>query len=212
MEDPKQVMAYAQADFSEANELFLYHLKLLINPQDFEGLALDLGCGPGDISFRFLTAYPTAQVDALDGSRPMLDYAGSVMPEDLKSRVRFIHGKLQTISLPCRRYDLIFSNSVLHHLPEPEHLWRFIKRHANQGARVAVMDLFRPKSIQLAKTVVDTYAASEPEILRLDFYRSLLAAFTPDEIEEQLQEAELNFDVALISDRHVFISGTVAFP
>ena len=211
MEDPKQVQAYAQADFSESNEHFLQNLKALIGVSGFEGYALDLGCGPGDISCRFTKAYPSARVDALDGSRAMLDYAESIMPSELSTRVRFIHGKLPTVSLPRSRYDLIFSNSLLHHLPEPQALWHFVKRYADNGASIAVMDLYRPQSVRQAKEIVERYAATEPEILQRDFYHSLLAAFTPEEIEEQLREAGLNFEAKRISDRHVFISGIIIF-
>lgn len=207
MEDKAQVLAYAQADFSEPNEHFIQNLKALIGVRGFEGHALDLGCGPGDISCRFARAYPSARVDALDGSRAMLDYAESMIPSELSARVRFIHGKLPTVSLPRSRYDLIFSNSLLHHLPEPQALWHFIRRYAGNGASIAVMDLFRPQSVRQAKEIVERYAVTEPEILQRDFYHSLLAAFTPEEIEEQLREAGLNFDVERISDRHVFISG-----
>ncbi len=211
MEDPKQVQAYAQADFSEPNERFMQNLRTLIGKEDLISHALDLGCGPGDISCRFAMGYPSAHVDALDGSAVMLDYAESTTPNDLKVRVRFIHGKLPTVSLPRSRYDLIISNSLLHHLPEPQALWQFLKRYAANGARVAIMDLFRPQSVRQAKDIVEMYAASEPEILQRDFYHSLLAALTLEEIEKQLHEAGLNFDVARISDRHVFISGTIIF-
>ncbi len=211
MEDKTQVLAYAQADFSEPNDRFIKSLKTFIGAGGFEGYALDLGCGPGDISCRFAMAYPSAHIDALDGSAAMLDYAESTIPSDLKTRVRFIRGKLQTVSLPRSRYELIFSNSLLHHLPEPQALWHFIKRYATNGTRVAIMDLFRPQSVQQAKDIVEIYAASEPEILQRDFYHSLLAALTLEEIEEQLHEAGLKFDVARISDRHVFISGAIIF-
>ncbi|CCE23311.1 class I SAM-dependent methyltransferase [Methylotuvimicrobium alcaliphilum] len=211
MEDPKQVQAYAQADFSEPNDHFMQHLNALVGVSGFDGYALDLGCGPGDISCRFAKIYPSALVDALDGSKAMLDYAESIMPSELSARVRFIHGKLPTVSLSRSRYDLIFSNSLLHHLPEPQALWHFIKRYAGNGTRIAIMDLFRPQSDRQAIEIVEKYAAKEPEILQHDFYHSLLAAFTPEEIEEQLREAGLNFEVERISDRHVFISGTIIF-
>ena len=41
------------------------------------------------------------------------------------------------------------------------------------------------------------------------FIISLLAAFSLDEINAQLQAAELNFSAEQISDRHVFITGTL---
>ncbi|MGR9116422.1 MAG: class I SAM-dependent methyltransferase [Gammaproteobacteria bacterium] len=209
MEDNNQVMAYAQADFSEPHQQFIDRLAAIAGPAGLELTALDLGCGPGDISRRFVQAYPLCLLHAVDGSKPMLDYAKATIANEWQARIHFIHGRLPDVSLPYEQYDLIFSNSLLHHLPEPEVLWKFIKRYGKRGGRVVVMDLLRPETVQEAKNKVEYYAASEPEILQHDFYHSLLAAFTLDEIKEQLNAACLNFSVEQISDRHVFISGRI---
>jgi hypothetical protein len=56
--------------------------------------------------------------------------------------------------------------------------------------------------------MVGLYAAGEPEVLRRDFYNSLLAAFTIEEIQVQLTGAGLSGLAARsVSDRHVVISG-----
>ena len=209
MEDEAQVKAYAEADFSVPHQQFIDKLSALVELADFDRTALDLGCGPGDISRRFVEAYPLSCLDAVDGSKPMLDYARLTVADSLQARLNFIHGQLPDIRLPRSEYDLIFSNSLLHHLPEPQILWQFIKRYARPGARVVVMDLLRPDSIQEAKERVENYAALEPEILQHDFYHSLLAAFTLKEINEQLHKASLDFSVTQISDRHVFITGLI---
>lgn len=59
----------------------------------------------------------------------------------------------------------------------------------------------------MAESLVEMYATNEPEILKRDFYHSLLAAFTIEEIKIQIKQAELSLTVEQISDRHVFISG-----
>jgi hypothetical protein len=52
------------------------------------------------------------------------------------------------------------------------------------------------------------YAEGEPEVLRRDFYNSLLAAFEPGEIRSQLRDEGLDgLRVRSVSDRHVTISG-----
>jgi hypothetical protein len=52
------------------------------------------------------------------------------------------------------------------------------------------------------------YSPDEPEILRRDFYNSLLAAFEPKETRQQLAEAGLTeLVVKEISDRHMLIFG-----
>lgn len=210
MEDPMQVEAYALADFSTPHNRFIELLQQQLAPEAFSGTALDLGCGPGDISGRFVKIYPKATLHTVDGSLPMLTFAEQHLPTAVLTRVQFIHGKLPEISLPQPAYDVIFSNSLLHHLPEPQTLWQVIKRYSRAGTQVAVMDLVRPASEKAALELVRRYSADEPAILKHDFYHSLLAAFTFQEIEEQLNQARLGFRIELVSDRHVFINGVLA--
>lgn len=207
MEQAAQVKAYAEADFEAPHQHFIELLQQHFNHPEFTGLALDLGCGPGDISRRFAAAYPHARLHALDGSKAMLDYAKLTLPTELAGRIAFIHAKLPVAQLPQTRYAVIFSNSLLHHLPEPQALWNTVKQFALPGAFVAAMDLLRPESTAEARHLVELYASGEPEILRDDFYASLLAAFSLDEIAQQLRLAELNLAIKQISDRHVFVSG-----
>lgn len=207
MEQAEQVKAYAEADFEQPHRHFIELLQQRFNHAGFAGLALDLGCGPGDITRRFAAAYPHARIHALDGSKAMLDYAKLSLPQELAGRIEFIHAKLPVMQLPHSGYSVIFSNSLLHHLPDPQILWKTIKQFAAPGTFVAVMDLLRPANSAEAQRFVELYAAGEPAILREDFYASLLAAFELPEIAAQLHAAALPFTPEPISDRHVFISG-----
>ena len=71
-----------------------------------------------------------------------------------------------------------------------------------------MMDLMRPDSTQSAAQIVNQYAVNEPEILRRDFYNSLLAAYRIDEVQAQLQHAKLgDFEVQAVGDRHFILWG-----
>lgn len=207
MEDLEQVFAYAKADFEQPHKKFVQRIKMLVKDSSFSGKALDLGCGPGDISRRFAKAFPLCTVDAVDGSKPMIDYAINTINAELQTRLSFIHGKLPDVELPELQYDIIFSNSLLHHLPNPQVLWQTIKHYSKTGTRIAIMDLLRPHRLYMAESLVAMYASTEPKILQQDFYNSLLAAFTIAEIEAQIVQSGLSLTVEQISDRHVFISG-----
>ena len=67
----------------------------------------------------------------------------------------------------------------------------------------------RPDAPAAAQALVDQYAPGEPEVLRRDFYNSLCAAFTPDEIREQLaaDPAFAALTVEPVTDRHMIITG-----
>jgi len=208
MEDALQVQTYAEADFSIPHNQFIQHLKAFVNNPQFCGTALDLGCcGPGDICRRFAEAFPSSKVHAVDGSEAMINYGKLSMPERLKQRIDFILGRLPDVILQQPAYDIIFSNSLLHHLPDPQVLWQSVKRYSRPGTHIVVMDLLRPGSIEVAQGMVQDYAGQEPEILQRDFYHSLLAAFSLEEINQQLIQAALPLRSEQISDRHVLITG-----
>jgi len=209
MEDESQVKAYAEADFEIPHNDFIQQLKRFINDPDFCGTALDLGCGPGDISSRFAKAFPFSKIHAVDGSQSMLNYAKAALPADLSDRISFIKGLLPDVTLPQSDYEIIFSNSLLHHLPDPQVLWETIKKYSRPGTRVIIMDLLRHTCVEDAQIMMANYAANEPEILQRDFYHSLLAAFSLEEITAQLAQADLNLHIMQISDRHVFITGII---
>ena len=142
------------------------------------------------MTIRFAKANPGYTFHAVDGSAAMLNCARQALKSRrrLMERVKLIEGYLPGSSIPRKGYDLILSNSFLHHLHDPKVLWRCIRRHAKTGTLVFITDLFRPASRARAKALVRKYSHAEPPILKRDFYNSLLAAFTPDEITEQLAE------------------------
>ena len=210
MDGEEQARAYAEADFSEPNERFLQLLAEL-EPGTLDGArALDLGCGPGDIVVRFLRKYPGACCDALDGSAAMLAQARQALDAlpGLAPRCRLLCHTLPRAELAGTDYDLILSNSLLHHLHDPQVLWRTIRESARPGALVLVMDLMRPASAGWAEAIVESYAGNEPKILKSDFRHSLYAAFEPREVQDQLAEAGLRMlEVGVVSDRHLAVSG-----
>ena len=102
-------------------------------------------------------------------------------------------------------------HSLLHHLHQPQVMWRAVRELGRPGASVLVMDLKRSRDEAHAREIVATYAGNEPEVLQVDFYNSLLAAFTPSEIKSQLDEAGLDgLSVFEVSDRHLVVTGRLA--
>jgi ubiquinone/menaquinone biosynthesis C-methylase UbiE len=206
MDDEQQSVAYAKADFSTSNQFFVDSVV-----RDFHGHmhdVVDIGCGPGDVEVRLARAVPGVHITAVDGSAPMIALARvAVHSAGLDSRVTVVQGYIPGASLREHGYDAILSKDLLHHLPDPSVLWREVSRLGRTGGAVAVMDLIRPATPGDARRIVDAVAAGEDPILREDFYNSLCAAFTIDELREQLATAGLTFDVMKVSERHVLIRG-----
>ena len=209
MDDSEQARIYSEADFAEENQGFVDRFLELYDDLDHAHI-LDLGCGPGDIPIRLVRGHPTLRVTGIDASQPMITLAEEAVREaGLTERIRFLCQRFNDVTLPDPG-DGIMSNSLVHHVPNPLQFWYALKTLAKSGAPVLVMDLLRPESPEEAQAMVDQYAAHEPERLRKDFYNSLLAAFTEDEVAAHL--AELNLSRLLIDvpdDRHWIVYGRV---
>lgn len=213
MDEPAQAAAYAAADFEAPHARVIELFRGTFPGADIAGDVLDLGCGPGDIALRFARAFPGCRVIGVDGSREMLRCGREIQfrqPPEVRDRVLLIHGMLPGVKLHGQTFDTIVSNSLLHHLHDPAVLWDAVKQFAKPGARVFIVDLMRPADEPDARALTDRYCVGEPEVLRRDFFHSLLAAFTPDEVREQLAAAGLShFEVRVVSDRHLMVAGRV---
>jgi hypothetical protein len=95
-------------------------------------------------------------------------------------------------------------------MPDPIPLWREIKRLAAPGSLIFVRDLKRPDSEQAARDLVNRYASEQSELLQEEFYRSLLSAFTVEEVRGQLDSVGLTFlTVEPVPDRNLDVFGRV---
>jgi 2-polyprenyl-3-methyl-5-hydroxy-6-metoxy-1,4-benzoquinol methylase len=207
MDAPSQARAYAEADFSEPNALFVEQALSHLDTGG-SGRLLDLGCGPGDICLRFARSLPGWRITGLDAGPNMLALANDALDASgLGERVEFVLSQLPAHPF-AHRFDAVVSNSLLHHLPDPMILWHAVVELAAPGAFVQVMDLHRPPDRESAAALVREHAAGEPEVLRQDFYNSLLAAWTLEEVEGQLRQAGLDgLTLSRPSERHWLVQG-----
>ena len=209
MDDPAQALAYASADFSEPHQAFVAHFRERF-PDFHSGSVLDLGCGNADVSVRFCHAYPGVRLTGIDGAQAMLNLGlDAVEQAGMSARISLQKVYLPDSSLSRLRFDAVISNSLLHHLDDPLTLWQTVKAVAQADTPILIMDLLRPSNMDEARKLVETYADDAPELLRRDFFNSLLAAYRPEEIRTQLQQAGLLLlQIEIVSDRHMLIWGS----
>ncbi|HET8576874.1 MAG TPA: class I SAM-dependent methyltransferase [Methylomirabilota bacterium] len=203
MTDAEQAQAYAEADFAEVNQGFVDRFRSTF-PDTDGGSLLDLGCGPADIAIRFVKTMPGLIVTGVDGSEAMINLGrDAVKAAGVDGQVRLLCARLPGLNLRPQSFNGVVSNSLLHHLPKPAVLWEEVRRLGRPGAAVLVMDLHRPDSEERARQIVEQNAATEPDVLKRDFFNSLCAAFTLFEIRDQLRVAGLRaFRCEMVSDRH----------
>lgn len=209
MENMEQAEAYAKADFKEPHNRVIELLDVEFKYPEITGRILDLGCGPGDITFRIAYRFPEAFITAVDGSAAMIELANQRKERERIRQIEFIQGFIPEARIPQVTYDLIICTSFLHHLSDPSILWSTIAEYASSDTKIFVYDLFRPCSKEEATRLVNLYSGNEPDILKKDFYNSLLAAFEPEEVNQQLTATNLaNLKLKVISDRHIIVFGT----
>jgi 2-polyprenyl-3-methyl-5-hydroxy-6-metoxy-1,4-benzoquinol methylase len=107
-------------------------------------------------------------------------------------------------------FDLLVSNSLLHHLADPQVLWRQLGRLAAPGAWLVLRDLRRPANPTVVAELVARHAASASAQLRHDFEASLRAAFRLEEVRDQLRAAGLGrLRSAEREDRYLDVWGPI---
>jgi SAM-dependent methyltransferase len=206
MDGEAEAAAYAKADFSDSNDAFVSDIVTRFGAH--LGRVADLGCGPADITVLLARAAAQARITAVDGSAAMLALARrNVDGANLGGRIELIHARLPGLDLPRQGFDLVLCKDMMHHLPDPQVLWSEIRRLARPGAAVCVMDLARPASTDEARAIVERVSANEDPILKEDFYNSLCAAFTADEVRAQLATAGLVLPVSQLTERHLCVRG-----
>ena len=208
MDGEVEADAYARADFSDSNRWYVNTWcanwqpagagrRSWLRPRRCAGTAR-------------ARAMPAARITAVDGSAAMLRRAvEAIRAAGMHDRVRVHQGRLPDPALAEHSFDAVLSKDMLHHLPDPQVLWSEARRLGRAGGAVYVMDLMRPDSPLEAREIVERVSGDEDPVLKEDFYNSLCAAFTIEEVRAQLRAAGLPLHVEQISDRHMLVKGRI---
>jgi 2-polyprenyl-3-methyl-5-hydroxy-6-metoxy-1,4-benzoquinol methylase len=133
-----------------------------------------------------------------------------VREEDLESRIRLETHYLPDPSLEKQQFDAVISNSLLHHVLDPVAFWRTVAKCVKQDGAILIVDLLRPADHETAVQLVSEHAKDAPPILRRDFIASLHAAYTIDEVRQQLVAAGLpQIRVDQVDALHLVAWGTL---
>ena len=214
MNGDAQVQAYAVADFSSGDQATIEAIQQLLfttSTLPADPLVVDLGCGPGNITLRLAELFPNARIFGIDGAESMLALARE-RAQQQQLEISFLCQTLQEVLQGplLGQADLIVSNSLLHHLHQPDLLWTVSRALAAPGCRVLHRDLRRPASDAEIEQLRLKHLPSAPEVLQHDFAASLAAAFEPHEVTAELHRLGLNqLTVSAEDDRYLVVSGLV---
>jgi len=203
MDTVEDATEYASMDHAEANAALVGRLLEL----GVHGRVLDIGTGPGDIPLLLCDRLPEVHVTGIDLAQTMLDVAERNRAGSAHAaRVEFRIADAKGLEFEDASYDSVFSNTILHHIPDPVPFLSEALRVLKPGGCLLVRDLMRPSSQEELERLVALYAANDTPYQRRLFRDSLHAAFRPEEIRELAQRAGLAAaDVVVDSDRHLSI-------
>lgn len=202
MDTPEEASEYQQMDHSAANEAVVQRF-LAIGGGACQRV-LDLGTGPGDIPVLLAARSAIPAIVAVDAAEEMLKLARP-KAAPFGGRLSFERADVKALPYADRSFDGVFSNTILHHIPEPIGFLREAARVFAGGA-LLIRDLFRPASEDEAWRLVDLHAKGADPYQRQLFFQSFCAALTLDEAREVARAAGLRgARVEMSSDRHYTI-------
>jgi len=216
MQSPSQVKAYADADFSGSDcmvvkglEKYLKKVGKTLNKND---LIVDVACGPGNISKRIAKNWPFVKIIGIDGSKEMLNEAEKQIDKNSMKNLTYELIEINSISTGETHFapqaDVLVSNSALHHFHDPFRFWDSLKKLGKNKCIHIHRDLIRPASIEEAFDIKEKHLSTSSEILKKDFFASLKASFTVDEVNQQLVNAGLShLEVFQVDELYLEIIG-----
>lgn len=186
MADSAQVQAFQQSNKD-------YYLPVLLSIyQQYsnidQGRIVDLGSGTGDFDILLAKHYPGLRITGYDGSPAMVSTAQKNAQEN-KVDIDF---QCKAFNLIEDSADLVISTNTLHHIHNPKIFWSTVCAISNN---VFVVDLVRPVSNTHAEKIVEHFSSSASNWYKTDFYNSLLAAFSPEELQDQISNTNLILEI-----------------
>jgi trans-aconitate 2-methyltransferase len=95
---------------------------------------LDAGCGAGSVTFDLLERLPRGRIYAVDSSPDMISKITQAIEERGETRVVPILASLTDFELP-EQVDVVFSNAVLHWIPDDDALFGCLYRGTKPGGQ-----------------------------------------------------------------------------
>ena len=201
METPEEAREYDEMDHGEVNRLFVDDL-LSIGP--VTGDFLDLGTGTALIPIELCERVERCRVMAVDLSIEMLELARFRLEiAGLTHRIQLDQVDSKAMPYDDGMFDLVMSNSIIHHIPDPRIVIAEAIRVTKPGGQLFFRDLLRPQSEEELLRLVELHAGDENESQKRLFAESLHAALTVEEFQELLDElGQSPAEVTASSDRH----------
>ena len=216
MDSDQEAKEYNDMDHSEVNQRFVDDLLAFAHsvsdsesenatdPEIELGDVLDMGTGTALIPIELCKQHENCRVMAIDMAVSMLDLARyNIEAQAMTERITLAQVDAKQMGFENGQFNVVMSNSIIHHIPEPNDCLKEMVRVTDAGGILFVRDLMRPDDQETLEGLVQAYAGEETEYSRKLFRDSLHAALSLDEIRSLVSDH--GFDPSTVeatSDRH----------
>lgn len=154
-----------------------------------EGLALEIGPGPGYLGLEWLKNTEGTRLKGLDISADMIAVAErNAETYGLRNRVEYVRSSGDKMPFGDAIFDAVFTNGSLHEWSDPKNTVNEIWRVLKPGGRIFISDLRRDMFFLLKWFL---YSATKPKAIRPGLISSINAAYTPDELKVLIKDTKL---------------------
>jgi len=201
MDSEEEARDYDAMDHAGVNACFCEDF---LNERPALDRVLDVGTGTAQIPIELCHRVGNAQVIAIDLAESMLARGvENVARAGLSASISLSKCDAKSLPHESGSFSAVISNSIVHHIPDPQPVLAEMLRVLRPGGLLFVRDLIRPEDDRAVCALVEQYAGSANEHQRALFDASLRAAFTVDEVKEMAQSLGIpEGSVKQTSDRH----------
>ncbi|MBI3940653.1 MAG: class I SAM-dependent methyltransferase [Acidobacteria bacterium] len=191
MDEASEVEAYAEAGASEhLDRLDTECANAILGLNAAPDWWLDQGCGPGRITCK-VAAQTSAGIVGVDRAFSMLVKARDSAARLGLARVWFVQADVSALPFKTGVFQLLCSNSVLHHLSRPKEFLEESARVMRQNGKFFLRDLARPPRWRMRRHL-EYHGRNYSGPVRRLFDASVRAAYTIAEARRLVKAASLS--------------------
>jgi ubiquinone/menaquinone biosynthesis C-methylase UbiE len=201
MDSRDEARDYDAMDHGAVNRVFVADFLAI---WDGDNPILDVGTGTAQIPIELCRQTAAARVLAIDRAHQMLHVAQeNIRGAALESRVQLEVSDAKSMPFAHQRFGAVISNSIVHHIPDPQRVLVEMIRVLRPGGTLLVRDLVRPADETTLLQLLNQYAKDANPHQRQMFQESLQAALTLTEIRDLVAGQGCDASsVQQTSDRH----------
>jgi ubiquinone/menaquinone biosynthesis C-methylase UbiE len=186
--EPEVMDSWAEAEEYDAMDHSVVNLRFaedLAANQPVGNDLLDMGTGTALIPIELCKLLPkSTRIMAADASQPMLELARyRIEVAALTDRIQLLYGDCKKLPFENDFFDTVFSNTLIHHVPNPADVLREAWRVLRPNGLLFIRDLVRPFDETQLEKLVSVHAANQAESGRQLLRQSLFASLTIDETQ-----------------------------